>query len=205
MNDVPVSQQHRDENHSSESDLLVGDDPGPMPRWVPFVIGLILVLLGGLAVYTGLRYRDNTLVRIVKPRGAPRSSTAAPPGEPEAGASLVFPGESGDNTPAAHPAVGGQARADVSGTAGAIESSVRILARRGMIMNVRPPDTMVYVNDVPVGQASQFSTQAYEFPQPGSYNVRLSAPGFADRALVVTADGRAKGEVARIEVSLARQ
>ena len=42
-----------------------------MPRWVPVLIGVILVVMAGLAVYTGLRYRDDdTLTEHVRPRSA---------------------------------------------------------------------------------------------------------------------------------------
>jgi len=38
----------------------VPDQP-VLPNWVPTVIGIVLVLMAGLAVYTGLRYRNPTL------------------------------------------------------------------------------------------------------------------------------------------------
>lgn len=185
-----------------------GEGEATLPRWVPVVIGAILVAMAGLAVYTGLRYRNNTLVSIVKPhrRVAP-PTTAAPPGEPEAGASLMFPGASGDNAPSAHPAVTGAARAVVTGTGGSITSTVRIWARRGMQLNVVPDDALVYVNDIAVGQARQFNTpdEIYDFPAAGSYNVRLVAPGYKDRSFVVTASDSAKSEIARIDAKLEKQ
>ena len=180
-------------------------EAAPLPGWIPVLIGAVLVVLGGLAVFTGLRYRNSTIVSVVKPRRVPATNTPAPPGEPEAGASLVFPGESGDNAPAAHPAVTGRSRAVITGTGNAIEGTVRIWARRGMTTNVTPPDALVYVNDVAVGQANQLSSQPYEFPQPGSYNVRITAPGYRDRTYVVTAADNAKDELATIEAKLSRQ
>jgi hypothetical protein len=61
------------------------------------------------------------------------------------------------------------------------------------------------VNDIAVGQARQFSHDAYEFAQPGSYTVRIDAPGYGEKSLVVTADEQAKAEVARITVTLRKQ
>lgn len=185
-----------------------GPEEATLPAWVPLLIGAILVAMAGLAVYTGLRYRNNTLVSIVKPRRqVPHPTAAAPPGEPEAGASLIFPGSSGDNAPAARPPVSGSSRAIVTGTGGAIDATVRIWARRGMQLTVTPDDAVVYVNDVAVGQAKQFNTsdEIYDFPAAGSYNVRLVAPGYKDRAFVVTATDSAKSEIARINTKLEKQ
>lgn len=181
-------------------------ETAPMPGWVPVLIGVVLVVLAALAVFTGLRYRNNTMTSVVHTRSAPANShSPAPPGEPEAGASLMFPGESGDNTPSAHPPVNGRTRATITNTAGAgVSGTVRIWARRGMTTTVTPPDALVYVNDVAVGQANQLAATPYEFPQPGSYNVRITAPGYADRAFVVTAADSAKEEIARIEVKLTK-
>lgn len=179
-----------------------------LPAWVPVLIGAILVAMAGLAVYTGLRYRNNTLVSVVKPRRqVVRPTTAAPPGEPQAGASLIFPGSSGDNAPAAHPPVSGRSRAIVTGTGGAIDATVRIWARRGMQLSVTPDDAIVYVNDVAVGQAKQFNTpdEIYDFPAAGSYSVKLVAPGYKDRTFVVTATDSAKSEIARINAKLEKQ
>lgn len=167
-------------------------EAAPLPPWVPTLIGAVLVILAGLAVYTGLQYRNNTIVSVVKPRRVSGANTPAPPGEPQPGASLVFPGESGDNAPVAHPPVNGKA-------------AERIWARRGMTTTVTPPDALVYVNDVAVGQANQLATQPYEFPQPGSYNVRITAPGYRDRAYVVTVADNAKDEIATLQAKLERQ
>jgi len=139
-------------------------ETAPLPSWVPTLIGAVLVILAGLAVYTGLQYRNSTIVGVVKPRRVPAANSPAPPGEPQPGASLVFPGESGDNAPVAHPAVSGKSRATIVGTGHDVESTVRIWARRGMTTAVTPPDALVYVNDVAVGEANQLSSQPYEFP-----------------------------------------
>lgn len=177
-----------------------------MPRWVPVLIGAILVLMAGLAVYTGLRGRDekNTILAHVRPQRQERANTPAPPGEPGAGASLVLHGASGENTPAANDPVRGQSRAVVTGGPGGVTSVVRIWARRGMVLNVLPDDTMVYVNDLPIGQAKQFNTmdEAYEFAAAGSYTVKLVAPTGGEKTYIVTASDDAQQDVARISTKL---
>jgi hypothetical protein len=183
------------------------EEPEPdaaMPRWVPLLIGAILVIMAGLAVYTGLRYRDdNTLTSQVRPQ-RDRGMTAAPPGEPGAGASLVMHGSEGDSTPAAKPPVEGEARAVISGGPRGVESTVRIWARRGLLLEVTPAESMIYVNDVPIGQASQFDTmdEIYEFAAPGSYTIRIVSPGNQQKTFVVTAADDAKQDVARIQAAL---
>src|SRR5438876_9459531 len=148
------------------------DEPAPMPAWVPIAIGIVLVTLAALAVITGMRYRDQTLVRIVQPRRPPLRATApAPPGEPEPGASLIFPTT---NVPASH--------ADISGASG----MPRFVARRGLRTNVIPTDAVVYVNDVAIGQANQFDSadEEYDFAAPGNYTVRFVAPGYKEKQFI---------------------
>ena len=180
-----------------------------LPRWVPALIGAVLVIIAGLAVYTGLRYRNPTLRDvIIRPKrpGTPTTG-GGPPGEPGPGASLVFPGESGDNAPTASDAVTGRARATISGGGtGGVTAAVRLWARRGMLTSVVPDDAMIYINDLPIGEAKQFNTpdEVYDFPAPGSYTVRVVAPGYKERVFVVTAAENAPDEVARIDVKLAR-
>ncbi|HEV7425422.1 MAG TPA: hypothetical protein VGQ46_03575 [Thermoanaerobaculia bacterium] len=184
------------------------DAPPMMPRWVPGVIGIVLVAMAALAVYTGLRYRTPTLANgVVKSRRPARAMTsgAGAPGEPEPGASLMFPGDA-DNAPAAHDAVTGRARAEITGTGHGITSTVRIWARRGMMTNVVPDDAMVSVNDLVIGQAKQFDKpdEIYDFPAPGSYTIHISAPGYKDQQFIVTVADDAKQEIARLDVKLAK-
>src|SRR3954453_21594045 len=103
---------------------------------------------------------------MVRPRKPARQTAAAPPGEPEAGASLMFPGESGDNAPVAHDPVSGPSHAVVSGGRTGVVSTIRMWARRGMITAVVPGDALVYVNEIAIGQADQFNTEdeIYDFP-----------------------------------------
>ncbi len=168
-------------------DRHVPDQP-VLPNWVPTLIGVVLVIMASLAVYTGLRYRNPTLANgIIKTRRPPRAMTGGgPPGEPEPGASLVFPETA--------PTTGAPA------AAGAVQMS----ARRGMITNVLPDDAMVYVNGVVIGEARQFNTmnKVYDFPAEGSYTVRLVAPGYKESQFVIVASGSAQQEIARIDLKL---
>ena len=176
-----------------------------MPRWVPILIGVVLVVIAGFAVYTGLRYRDEgTLVgQIGSDRPEPRRSAAAPPGEPGAGASLVLP----DNTPDANDPVAGPSRAVISGGAAGVQSNVRIWARRGMVLNVLPEDAEVYVNEMPIGHVNQFNSvdEAFEFAAPGSYNIRIGGEGLRERNFTVTVAENAPNDVARISAKLDKQ
>jgi hypothetical protein len=190
---------------SPERDLIAEEPGAAMPRWVPVLIGAILVTLAALAVYTGLRYREGkTITAHVQPqRDVTRG--AAPPGEPGAGESLVLPGEEGsDNTPAANEPVQGSARAVITGGAGGVQSTVRMWASRGMMLRVTPGTAMVYVNDLPIGEVSQFDTEdeVYDFAEPGSYTVRLVAPGGAERTFIVTASDEAERDIAVIDAKL---
>ena len=176
-----------------------------MPRWVPVLIGVVLVAIAALAVYTGLRSRnDDTILAHVPPQRQRGSNAAAPPGEPGAGESLVLHGTAGDNAPVANEPVQGQSRTVVTGGPGGVTSTVRVWARRGMVLNVLPEDTLVYVNDMPIGQVSQLNTmdEAYEFAAAGSYTVKLISPGGAEKTYVVTASEDAKEDVARISTDL---
>lgn len=178
-----------------------------MPRWVPIAIGVVLVTLAALAVLTGLRYRDNTLVGIIRPQSESRRTAPAPPGEPEAGASRVFSGRTGANVPPANIELDEQEPGtSVSGGPGGVSSLVRMRARRGMQFRTEPRDAVVYVNDVAVGRASEFDRgeEVYDFAEAGSYNVRLEAPGFEPRHYLVTASWDAPQDIARIEAKLTR-
>lgn len=173
-----------------------------LPTWVPTVIGLVLVAMAALAVYTGLRYRNPTLANgIIKRRNPPRAMTnGGAPGELEPGGSLVFPGAS----PHANEPVPSRNRVDIGGGPQGVAATVRMNARRGLLTNIVPEDAMVYVNGLAIGQAKQFNTmdEVYDFPAPGSYTVRVSAPGYKDREYIVIADDSAKAEIARIDVKL---
>src|SRR5436190_17386720 len=161
-----------------------------MPGWVPTMIGIVLVLMAALAVWTGLRYRNPTLAgSIIHPHRTPRAITGnGPGGELEPGASLVFP----ENSPTA-------------GTGTTTGAGV-MSARRALVTNVLPEDAMVYVNGVLIGQAKQFNAahEGYDFPAAGSYTIKLTAPGYKDAQYVVNASDDAQQEIARLDVRLQR-
>lgn len=161
-----------------------------MPGWVPTVIGVILVAMAALAVYTGLRYRNPTLAgSIIKTRRPAGTMAGGPPGEPEPGSSLLFP----DNSP--------------PGTETPGPNAIHLQARRGMITSVQPGDALVYVNGLAIGTAKQFSTldETYDFPAAGDYTVRITAPGYKELQYVIAADDEAPEEIAHIDVKLVRQ
>ncbi len=176
-----------------------------MPRWVPVLIGVVLVALAGLAVFTGLRYRRDTLVdRIGTSKARSDQTSAAPPGEPGAGSSLVLP----ENTPAANAPIASDARAAISGGGtGGVQSTVRIWARRGLVLNILPDDALVYVNDTPIGDVRQFNSmdEAFEFAELGSYTIKVSKDGHRTRQYVVTVAENAPNDVARISAKLDRE
>ena len=164
---------------------------GPtMPGWVPTMIGIVLVVMAALAVWTGLRYRNPTLAgSIIHSRRTPRGITGnGPDGEQEPGASLVFPGSS-----------------PTAGVAPATGTGV-MSARRALVTNVLPDDAMVYVNGVLIGQAKQFNAahEGYDFPAAGSYTIKLTASGYKDAQFVVNASDDAQQEIARIDFRLQR-
>lgn len=192
-----------------KSDQELNDPAGPpaavMPRWVPMLIGVLLVTMAALAVYTGLRYRDTrTITDHVAPQRE-RGTVDAPPGEPGAGESLVLHGnDQRDMTPVAGEPVEGASRAVISGGRGGVSSTVRMWARRGVLLAVEPSESMVYVNDVLIGQARQFDTvdEVYDFAEPGSYKITVVAPAGATKTFVVTAADEAKDDIATIAVRL---
>jgi hypothetical protein len=202
---APAPDKHDAERDDEHHERSARDETPQMPRWVPTLIGVVLVAMAALAVYTGIRYRNPPLTNVIVKRHPVRSTAggSGPPGEPEPGASLIFPGDA-DNTPAAREAATGNARAEITGSGHGITSTVRIWARRGMMTNVTPADAMVSVNDLVIGQAKQFSTmnEVYDFPAPGSYTIHISAPGYKDQQFVITVADDAKLEIARLDVKL---
>src|SRR2546428_11638472 len=115
----------------------VPEEPG-LPSWVPTAIGIVLVIMAALAVYTGLRYRNPTLANgIIRTRRPPRAMTGGgPPGEPEPGSSLMFP----ENAPTASEPVPERARAEITGGPGGVIGDVRTSPRRGPLRHVVPRD-----------------------------------------------------------------
>ena len=136
-----------------------------------------------------------------------RAAAPAPPGEPEPGASRVLSGNEGGDIPAAHEDDGSGSHAEITGGAEGVTAVVRMTARRGMQIKSTPADAVVYINNVQIGQARQFDTEdeAYDFAAPGSYTIRLIAPGYKERVFIVTAADDAADEVAHIEAKLEKQ
>ena len=152
-----------------------------------------------LAVYTGLRYRNPPLVNgIIHMRRPARPITGGgAPGEPGPGASVVLPGDSDDNAPSPNAPLSSTSRAEITGSGNAVAGVMHLTARRGMTINITPDDAMITINDTPLGQANQLRWP-YEFAAPGSYTVRLSAPGYKEQAFIVTASDNATPEVVTV-------
>lgn len=176
-----------------------------LPTWVPTVIGVVLVGMAALAVWTGLHYRNPTLTNNIIARRrsttrVPNANNAGAPGELEPGGSLVFPGAAADAnepTPARN-------RAEIAGGKEGVTGTIRMTARRGLITNVIPDDAMIYVNGLAIGQAKQFNTmdEVYDFPATGSYTIRIVAPGYREREYIVIAEENATEEIARINLKM---
>jgi hypothetical protein len=180
-----------------------------LPRWVGVAIGVILVAMAGLAVYTGLRYRGASLGKVLVHRPARPLAPAAGgvPGEPEPGASRVMPGDSGAGIPEANPPVSTSPPLQIKGEGKEIIGTRRLSVRRGVLFKVVPDDALVYVNNVAIGPVKQFNTadEVYEFPAEGSYSIRIVAPGYRGAEFVVNSDANAKDDVATIEARLPRE
>ena len=176
------------------------DDATPMPRWVPVAIGVVLVTLAALAVVTGLRYRDQTLVRIVQPK--PRRHArhrAGSAGRAGAGRVAHVSRRRANNVP---PRTRADPRLVARGDhrrSRRCRGSAEIVGAPRNAHERHAADAVVYVNDVAIGQANQFDSEdeEYDFAAPGSYTIRLVAPGYKERVFIVTAADNAKGEVAK--------
>ena len=178
--------------------------PVVLPRWVPILIGLILVGMAALALYTGLRYRDQPFKSRITPPPAKAKAQreVGAPGEPTAGASRMMHGEYGENAPQPNAPVAGEgAKVQITGGSNAgISHTVRVAARRGVLIDVQPDDAQVYINDNSVGIARQFKdpNEIYEFPDEGSFTIRIIAPGHRELTYVVTATQDAPLEIVEI-------
>src|SRR5919108_4507300 len=123
--------------------------PLALPRWVPLAIGIVLVTLASLAVYTGLSDRRPTLQKkIVKSRSLPLREEYGAPGEPQPGASRVLHGMEGGGAPQPGPIENQKSpRVSISGGREGTLASIRLAARRGVQVNVTPNDTILYINN----------------------------------------------------------
>ncbi len=177
-----------------------------MPRWIGLLIGVVLVSLAALAAYTGLRYRSPAAERSAVTRQTGSGPLqAGPPGAPQAGGARM--GEAGEHVPDAQPAdQGRQPRVEITGGPGGVVSTVRYIASRGAAFVVEPADASIYVNGEQIGLANQFSgpDEVYEFPGPGKYRVRISAPGHRDETVILTADPQSLTEIATVTRKMTR-
>jgi len=202
-----------DEGHSDQPAETPAEQDSPpvkMPGWVAPAIGITLVVMGALAVYTGLKYRGAGLGKelITEPaiqRRRPPIQPSAPPGEPEPGASRQ--GISGGQTPQANPVTGTSPRMQIKNEAGGLVGSTRLNARRGVLFQVIPSDAVIYVNNLAIGPAKQFSTpdEVYDFPDEGSFTIRLVAPGYREAEYIVNSGANAPDEIATISTKLQKE
>jgi hypothetical protein len=180
-----------------------------MPRWIPILIGVVLVFLAALAVYTGLTYRG-ARVGVFEgsgPQGV-RAGDDGAPGEPQPGASRIVHGARGENVPEPNPPdTRDRSRVGMVSEGSGVVASVRAEARRGIRTIVRPDDAAIYVNGQLMGTASQFSgpDEVYEFPSEGSFTFRIVAPGFEESEFIVNANPMAVDEIATLRVSLRKR
>jgi hypothetical protein len=200
MSEQPPPAENGVEPETAREHRAEFEETPAMPSWVPISIGLVLVTIAGFAVYTGMRYPNEALVdRIMKPRRSTRTPTTITPAS-------SFPGEGTESTPDAREPVAGRSRAEITGGgANAVVATVRMAARRGLLTRVLPEETMIFVNDVAIGVAQQHNAQdeAWDFPAPGSYTVRLVMPGYEERTFVINVSENAKSELAVIDAKLA--
>lgn len=191
------------ERQEVDSDL---PPPVRMPRWVPVVIGLALVAMAALAIWTGLRQRDVPFWKAAAGSSTTRSPQVGVPGEPEPGASRVVHGAGGDVIP--QPGVtdpSQRARMVITGDSSGVTPTVRVDARRGLLVDVNPEDAIVYVNDQLIGEARQFAArqQAWEFAEPqGSYHVVVIAQGYRPLQYEVIANPDSTNELAVVRGDL---
>lgn len=181
-----------------------------LPAWVPAAIGLTLVLLAAMAVWTGFRtqvrpHEEQPSAEVspfTEADGLFLEESGGPPGAPGPGASRVSP--EGD-VPAPGPL--GEARREglaISGDAGGVSGKKNIAVRRGLVFDVTPLDAVVYVNDVVVGSVRQFDSpeSAYEFAEEGVFSVKISSPGYDEVELVVSAGPDETEETAEVTLRL---
>lgn len=194
----------------TEPDPAAGpESPASMPRWVPVLIGTVLVIIAALAVYTGIRYRGGPIGRAFD-RAASTiiPSEGGPPGEPQAGASRVVHGGGGDTVPEPRPASDEEnaSKVVIRGGPEGVIPSIRLTAGRAMHVHVDPSTAMIYVNDQPIGLAEQFAgPDLYEFPEEGEYTIRVVADGYEEIEYTVLVRQDAKSEIADIQATLRKK
>jgi hypothetical protein len=189
------------------------ETPIALPRWVAPAIGLALVVIAGLAVWSGFRPRTRPEAKIVitEPAAPPltgmREDSGGSPGDPGPGASRIVQSDTGGAVPAAAPLPEGELpRSTIAGDKAGVTTTASLEVRRGVAFDSDRPDAVVYVNDVPIGDAGQFAVkdQPYEFAQEGTFTVRVVAKDGTEARFVVVATAAAETDVAMIRVRLIR-
>lgn len=189
------------------------DAPLELPGWVAPAIGLALVLIAGMAVWTGFRPRTRPEAKLVITEPAIREHAAQPedsggaPGDPGPGASRVVQSDTGGAVPSAQPLPEGELpRATIAGDETGVTPTTNLEVRRGIAFDSDRSDAVVYVNDLPIGDAGQYAAkdQPYEFAQEGTFTVRVVAADGTEARFVVVATAAAETDVAVIRVRLAR-
>lgn len=192
------------------------DAPLELPRWVAPAIGLALVAIAAMAVWTGFRPRTRPEARLVitepavsRATGLPEDSGGAP-GDPGPGASRMVQSETGGAVPQAQPLPAGPAgelpRITIEGNDAGVTPTSSVEVRRGIAFDSDRPDAIVYVNDLAIGDAGQYAAkdQAYEFAQEGTFTVRVVAKDGTEARFVVVSTAAAETDVVMIRVRLAR-
>jgi hypothetical protein len=191
--------------NSDEDDL---PEPMKMPPWVPIAIALILIVMASLAIWTGLHYRDQPFAHQLTRTSSRAAQQVGPPGEPEPGASRIQHGQYGETVPSPNAMTDEASKVQISGGgATPLTQVIRLQASRGLLVDIVPEDAVVYVNNQAIGSAKQFSTadDLYEFADQGSFDVRISAPGYRDLQYVIASSPTASEEVAVIRAAMVKE
>lgn len=199
---------------TEESATPLEEPPLELPAWVAPAIGIVLVAIAAMAVWTGFRPRSRTEPRYVitqpqLPAAATgmKEDSGGAPGDPGPGASSVVQNETGGAVPLAEPLPEGELPRDaIRGDAGGVVPTSNYEVRRGIAFACDRPEATVFVNDLPMGEAGQYSSkeQPYEFSEEGSFNVRVVAKDGAEARFTVVASAGAQTDVELIRVRLAK-
>lgn len=199
----------------SEPAAPLEDEPLQLPPWVAPAIGIVLVAIAAMAVWTGFRPRMATETKyvITGPRIPAEASpmtedSGGAPGDPGPGASSVVQSETGGAVPAAGPLpVGELPRPAIEGDAEGVVPTASYEVRRGIAFDCDRPDAIVYVNDLPMGEAAQYASkdQPYEFPQEGTFNVRVRAKDGTEARFTIVAAAGAETDVELIRVRIVKR
>ncbi|MBI2215599.1 MAG: hypothetical protein HYU52_18280 [Acidobacteria bacterium] len=190
------------------------EPPLELPRWIAPAIGIALVAIAAVAVWTGMRPRSRsetnyvitTPQRPVATSGV-REDSGGAPGDPGPGASSVVQNEAGGAVPLAQPLPEGELPRDaIRGDATGVVPTSSFEVRRGVAFECDQPEATVFVNELPIGEVGQYASkeEPYEFPQEGSFNVRVVGKDGTEARFTVVASAGAQTDVELIRVRLAK-